>query len=408
MMWKSATLEKVCNIYSGNSINAKKKSELYTDVDGLPYVATKDISFDGVIDYDNGIAIPKEVSISFKVAPENTVFVCAEGGSAGRKIAISDRPVCFVNKLFALVTDGKILPKFIYYFTLSESFQFQFKDSLTGLIGGVSLSKIKKFSISFPPLEEQKRIVEILDEAFVGIDQAIANTEKNLQNARNLFESYLNNIFTQKGDGWVTGALSDIGADIKTGPFGSLLHKSDYIENGTPLINPAHIIQGSIIPDVRKTVNQEAFDRLSSYHVQFGDVIIGRRGDMGRCAPITETEDGWLCGTGCFIIRPKNGHDAKFLSLLLSSNFYIDEITKLASGATMLNLSNKALGSLTVSLPALDVQKSILEQINIITADQFKLNQIYTQKLADLKELKQSLLQKAFAGELTYDMRPAA
>ncbi|SFP54924.1 type I restriction enzyme, S subunit [Nitrosomonas cryotolerans] len=264
-----------------------------------------------------------------------------------------------------------------------------------------------KFEVSFPhSLSEQKRIVAILDEAFAGIDKAIVNTQQNLANARELFESYLNSIFTQKGDGWHYGELADIGGDIRTGPFGSLLHKSDYIDNGTPLINPAHINAGLIIPDMRKTVDSEALDRLSNYRVKIGDVIIGRRGEMGRCAAITEVEEGWLCGTGCFIISSKNNNEAEFIALLLSSNFYKEEITKLASGATMLNLSNEALGSLTVSLPSPKDQILILQQIKEVTNDQIKLNQLYKQKLTALTELKQSLLTKAFSGELTADELP--
>ncbi|WP_417796372.1 restriction endonuclease subunit S [Terasakiella pusilla] len=314
------------------------------------------------------------------------------------------------QRLITMQPNEQVLDKtFLKYLLLSPQTQEKIHAQATGAtVLGIKSKLLKKIPISYPPLEEQKRIVGLLDEAFEGIDQAIKNTEQNLQNARDLFASYLNNIFTQKGEGWRCGPLSKIGADIKTGPFGSLLHKSDYVENGIPLINPAHINEGQITPDMRKTVNQEALGRLRSYQVKINDVVIGRRGEMGRCAPVTEKEDGWLCGTGSFIISPKFENVAQFLSLLLSSNYYKEKITELASGATMLNLSNKALGSLEVALPSSEEQKEILNHINKVTIDQHKLNSIYSKKLTALKELKQSLLQKAFAGELTARDREVA
>ena len=114
-MWETMTLEKVCKIISGNSIPAKKKEEYYTDVEGMPYVATKDVGFDGAINYKNGVFIPDEYLSGFKISPAFATLVCAEGGSAGRKIAFSTEECCFVNKLFSLQPNENIIPKFIYY-----------------------------------------------------------------------------------------------------------------------------------------------------------------------------------------------------------------------------------------------------------------------------------------------------
>ena len=169
-MWKKVKLEKFCKIISGNSIPAKKKEELYTDVEGMPYVATKDIGFDGSINYENGVYVPAKHQRDFKISPAGATFVCAEGGSAGKKIAFSTEDCCFVNKLFSLQPDENIIPKFIYYYTLSIEFQSQFKDAMHGLIGGVSLSKIKNFSISLPPITEQQRIVAKLDKIFCRVN----------------------------------------------------------------------------------------------------------------------------------------------------------------------------------------------------------------------------------------------
>ena len=143
-MWKTAKLDNVLKIQTGNSIPAKEKETLYTNVaDGLPYVATKDVSFDAVINYENGIRIPPEFSSKFRISKANSTLICAEGGSAGRKIAFSQKDCHFVNKLFSLNPSKELIPKFIYYYAVSSEFQDQFKKSMHGLIGGVSISKIK-------------------------------------------------------------------------------------------------------------------------------------------------------------------------------------------------------------------------------------------------------------------------
>jgi type I restriction enzyme S subunit len=160
--WEVKKLVDVGNIFSGNSINAKIKKEKYTNVSsGIPYIATKDISYNSVINYDNGISIPKNGLNNFRVAHGNSIFICAEGGSAGRKLAFNTKEVCFVNKLFALEPFEFMEPKFIYYFYQTTDFQKQFMSKMTGLIGGVSMGKFKKIDILAPPLTEQKHIVVI-------------------------------------------------------------------------------------------------------------------------------------------------------------------------------------------------------------------------------------------------------
>ena len=126
-MWKIVKLGDVCFIQSGNSIAKKKKTELFTNVVGTPYVATKDVGFDGSIDYENGIYIPQEHASSFKKSPSGSTLVCAEGGSAGRKIAFSTDNCCFVNKLFSITPNESLEAKYIYYYALSEEFQSQFR-----------------------------------------------------------------------------------------------------------------------------------------------------------------------------------------------------------------------------------------------------------------------------------------
>ena len=200
--WEINKLSEVAIIYNGNSINAKVKETKYTNIDnGLPFIATKDVSFESVLDYENGVKIPFEEKGNFKIAPENTVLICAEGGSAGRKIGFTNREICFGNKLFATVPKNGLLSKYLYYYYFSSTFQKYFSSELAGVIGGVSMAKFKQIEIPIPPLPEQKRIVSILDQAFAAIAKAKANAEQNLNNAKELFESYLQGIVSNGNKG---------------------------------------------------------------------------------------------------------------------------------------------------------------------------------------------------------------
>ena len=155
--WTWIRLKSLANIYNGNSINEEEKRKKYKGVDGRDFIATKDIGFDRTIIYNNGINIPYDST--FKIAPSGKVLMCIEGGSAGRKIAITDRDVCFGNKLACFDT---IIISDLYLFHILQSNEFlsNFKSSLTGIIGGVSINTLKAFMIPLPPIEEEVRIVK--------------------------------------------------------------------------------------------------------------------------------------------------------------------------------------------------------------------------------------------------------
>ena len=159
-------------------------------------------------------------------------------------------------------------------------------------------------------------------------------------------------------------ALSDL-ADIKIGPFGSLLHKEDYIVGGHPLLNPSHIVDGRISPDNKLTISDEKYKELSAYQLKTGDVVMGRRGEMGRCAVVSEED--FLCGTGSILIRTKGDVTADYIQKTISFPSFKKTIEDMAVGQTMPNLNVPIVSSFEIIKPPIEVQDryyALVEQVN--------------------------------------------
>ncbi len=161
--WMWVRLKNISDTYTGNSISEAEKNKKYTGLkEGFNYIGTKDVSFSHEIDYENGIKIPFSET-TFKHAFPHAILMCIEGGSAGRKIALLNKEVCFGNKLCAF--HPFIIPsEYIYIFLQTPYFLTIFKENLSGIIGGVSINKIKELLVPLPPLTEQKRIVVKIEE----------------------------------------------------------------------------------------------------------------------------------------------------------------------------------------------------------------------------------------------------
>ncbi len=164
-VWNSNKLIDCCkDIVTGNSISESIKKSKYTNIkDGYNYIATKDLEFNHTFNYDNGIKIPFDEK-GFKYARENDILICIEGGSAGKKIGILNETVCYGNKLCRFSTNPNILPKFLYYYLQSPIFLKNFNSNLSGIIGGVSINKIKNIELKYPSIEDQQIIVNKIEQ----------------------------------------------------------------------------------------------------------------------------------------------------------------------------------------------------------------------------------------------------
>jgi len=402
--WKILTLSEIGKVYNGNSVNKKVKEKNYSNLkEGFPYIATKDISYESKIDYDNGIKIPFEEKLDFKIALENTVLICAEGGSAGRKIGFTNREVCFGNKLFAISVIKNIESRYVYYYYFSSRFQKNFHNEMVGIIGGVSMNKFKKLEIPIPPVQDQQRIVAVLDKTFAAIDKAKANAEQNLKNAKELFESYLQNVFENKGEGWEEKTLKEVTTKIGSGstPRGG---KASYKEEGISLIRSMNVHDFEFRDKNLAFIDDNQASVLKNVTLLEDDVLLNITGaSIARCCIVPKNYLPARVNQHVSIIRAKKEIiNPIFLASLLTSKYFKNKILEIGEqGATRQAITKAQLENFVVSLPnTIEEQEKVIEKINTLSIETKKLEAIYQQKIADLEELKKSVLQKAFNGEL--------
>ena len=171
-LYKLVKLSQICSLYTGDSINKEIKNEKYKcHTAGVPYIATKDIDTKHSINYQNGVFIPSPELCQFSIAPKKSILLCIEGGSAGKKIAITDMDVCFGNKLCCFVSNNNILSSYLFYYLQSSVFKKSFTTNISGLIGGVGINKLRNIELFLPPKEKQLQIVEIIKKSFDIIDK---------------------------------------------------------------------------------------------------------------------------------------------------------------------------------------------------------------------------------------------
>ena len=164
-------------------------------------------------------------------------------------------------------------------------------------------------------------------------------------------------------DGWAWARLASLIEVFITGPFGSALHKSDYVTDGIPLINPMNITDGKVIPIDKMQVSPETVERLSSFKVAPSDIVIARRGDMGRCAVVQPAQEGWLCGTGSFILRFSAVLCSEYFAVCLRSPYSVELMSGNSIGNTMLNLNQTILKSILMPVPPCTEQNRIINAI---------------------------------------------
>jgi type I restriction enzyme, S subunit len=265
----------------------------------------------------------------------------------------------------------------------------------------ISNSSLKDLELNFPvSVIEQKRIVTILDETFAVISQAVANAEKNLTNTRELFDSCLNNVFKQKGEGWEDKLLSLV-CTVDRGSSPRPI--KSYLTDDADGVNWIKIgdtkCVSKLIYSTKQKITKDGAKR--SRRVNEGDFILTNSMSYGKPYIMATSgciHDGW------FALRLNKDIDTDYFYYLLTSRLVQDQFHMLAAGAVVKNISGDLVKKTLLPIPLIAKQKQLVQYFEILDKKTKRLESIYKQKITSLIELKQSILQKAFSGELTTDL----
>lgn len=295
---------------------------------------------------------------------------------------------------------------YLMWFFRCPYFRKRMLSNVSGVGGSLMRAKsryVQTYPVALPPLSEQHRLVARIESLFAKLDAAKAKVQAVLDAHEKRKAALLHEVIA----GNLIGAgerelkpLSEIVDLIRIGPFGSALHKEDYIQDGIPVVNPQHIVNQVICPDSRKSISESKADSLAMYKMCVNDIIIGRRGEMGRTAPVGEDEAGWLCGTGCMLLRLKKEYDVKFYSLVIASQKSKQYLETHAVGSTMKNLNEKIIRNLPVPVYSYAEQQEIVAILDRLLGREEEVRQSAESVLAAIDSMKQSILARAFRGEL--------
>ena len=289
--------------------------------------------------------------------------------------------------------------KYLYYLTKSDFFKNQLKIHQTGQQPNYGFFHYSLIVIPIPPLEEQKTIVAKLDQAFAAIDQAKANIEKNIANAKELFENYLQNVFeNDKLEKKEWGEL----CDFVRGPFGGSLKKDVFKESGYVVYEQKHAIHDHF-NQLRYFIDENKFNEMKRFEVFPGDLIMSCSGvTLGRIAVIPEGIPRGIINQALLKLTPKKNISSNYIKYWVRSNVFQKIIFEYSGGAAIPNVpSAKILKQIKIPCPNFKEQEIIVDKIDTFSNYSKRLIEIYQQKLTNLEELKKSILEKAFKGELS-------
>ena len=351
-----------------------------TDIE-VPYLKAVNVQWYSV-QTDNAQtmwASPEEIE-QLQVIPGD-LLVC-EGGEGGRAGIAKAMPNGFIiqNALHRVRPKRAGRNELLQHLmkVISETGWFDAINN-KATIAHFTKEKFASLPIPVPPVEEQDAIVRYLDDADQRIRAYVSAKEKLIALLEEERQAVIHRAVTQgldpnvklKPSGvewlgdvpehWAVLTLGQIAASFRTGPFGSMLHQSDYVEGGIPVINPVHMRGGEIVEDPSRTVSAAVADRLSSYRLGLHDLVFSRRGELGRCALVRGRETSWLCGTGSIRVRIVYGcMEPEFLIQALQARWVGEYLSLVSVGATMANLNTAILKGVPVPVPPIQEQRDLI------------------------------------------------
>lgn len=386
--WERIFLNKIADVLNGYAFDAARFNNTGT---GKPLIRIRDVGKDRTDTYlDDKWNETYLIQNGDILIGMDGDFRCAiwRGGEA-----LLNQRVCKITP-----KSRSFDPKFLYYI-LQPYLNAINAETSAVTVKHLSSRTIQEIPLPNPPLPVQQQIVACIEELFSELEAGVHELQTALARLKTYRQAVLHHYLNNPD--WERVKLREVVDGIQIGPFGTQLHQHDYISDGIPLVNPTHIKKGKIVPDNDLSVSEEKYRELSNYYLKPGDTIMGRRGEMARCALITERESGWLCGTGSLYIRPNRALvDPQFLSMVLGSSATKSHLEQEASGSTMSNLNLKILKNTPISFPGLATQTQIVAEIEERLSEADAMETTIRNELKRAENLRQSILKQAFAGKL--------
>lgn len=340
---ETVKLSEIAKIKAGN---VAPKKDAFTE-DGIPFVRAGSLtnllaggSLADLEKIDGGTA----QKLRLTLFPAGTVVFAKSGMSCMTgNVYVLPKPCYVVSHLACVIPNGKYASYLKHYFRFNRPNRLIENPSFPS----IKLSRIQGIELRLPSPEKGVRQVQALER----IESQIGQARALLIYLNSLVKSRFIEMFGDPCDPGSSSAKNRIDSfcELRIGPFGSALHKEDYITGGHPLVNPSHIIGGAIRPDENLTIDDGKYESLAAYHLLPGDVVLGRRGEIGRCAVVKT--DGLICGTGSMIIRPGQKVRSDYLQRVVSFPSFSHALEANAVGVTTKNLNAKIVGSAEVFLP---------------------------------------------------------
>ena len=325
---------------------------------------------------------------------DTEALLIAGNGDVG-KVSYCNGKFEAYQRTYVLSDFAEVLPRFLYLILDGKLKETVSKQKLGNTMPYIKVGMLTDFQLPVPPLAEQQRIVGVLDEAFAGLATAKANAEKNLQNARALFESHLQSVLRNKKWKWKT--LGDLCDDVEYGS--SAKSKAD---GGVPVLRMGNIQNGRL--DWENLVYTDDKAEIKKYLLKHNDVLFNRTNSpelVGKTAIYKSEMPAIFAGYLIRIHRKEELLDADFLAYFLNSQIAFDfGKTVVISSVNQANINGTKLKGYPIPAPSLPEQKAIVAKLNELSAETQRLARLYERKHAALEALKKSLLHQAFTGAL--------
>jgi len=390
--WQKKALGELCDVIGGGT-PSKEKSVFYSG--HIPWATVRDMRQDPITETEFRITKDAVKSSSTNIIPSGSVVIATRVGLG--KVCILGQDTAINQDLRGIIprNEDNLEVRYLYWWFKSIT-DVIIAEGTGATVQGVRLPFVKSLLIPFPPLDEQKLIVAKLDKAFVGLAKAKENAVKNLQNARALFESHLQSVFTQRGPGWEEAKLDDVTDLITCG----VAKRPNYVPKGIPFLSAKNVKGGQVIWNGHQYVSEETHRALTKNNKpKIGDILYTRVGSYGEAA-IIERDVEFSIFVSLTLIKPKPVILNSFLKHYLNSSAVKELAADSISGSGVGNLNVGTVREFPIHLPPLAEQRTIVSKLDDLRQETQRLAHIYEQKLEALESLKKSILHEAFSGNL--------